>query len=332
MPRVGAMAHRAFRAAPWLLALVACAAPPAQAADTPARCPPAAAARLTPKVLEDARRQPVDRGYLWRLEKDGRTSWLHGSLHLGQAAWTVPGPRVAEALRRSDTIALELDPLDEDAMKPLLAPGDPVRRAQVMTPARSERLERAWAAACANDDGGAHRQLQSLLQVTALSGLAARGDGLYTDFAIDNVLAGYARRARLPLVQLESAQAQLALFTTDTAEEEIEQVDDALDELENGKLRQRMRELADMWARGDLPRLRDYENWCECMQTASERAQMKKLLDERNPHLADGIAALHDKGQRVFAAVGALHMVGPMGLVALLEQRGFTVTQVVPAP
>ena len=32
------------------------------------------------------------------------------------------------------------------------------------------------------------------------------------------------------------------------------------------------------------------------------------------------------------AAVGALHMVGPQGLVTLLGQRGFSVTQVVPAP
>lgn len=308
------------------LAGAAAAAQPAAPA-----CPPSAEARLTPQVLEQARRRPVDRGYLWRIEKDGRTSWLYGTLHLGRAAWVVPGPRIALALRQADTVALELDPLDTEAMQPLLAPGDPVRRAEVMTPARADRLDRQWAAACAREPGNAHLKLQPILQTTALAGYVARADGLYTDFAIDTVLAGYARRAKLPLVALETVQTQLALFTADSAREEIEQVDDALTELENGKLRQRMLELADMWSRGDLPRLSDYERWCECMQTPAERAMMKKLLDDRNPHLADGIAALHDRGQRVFAAVGALHMVGPQGLVTLLGQRGFTVTQVVPA-
>lgn len=329
LPILKALAACITRAAACGLALAGAAAAAQPAAPA---CPPSAEARLTPQVLEQARRRPVDRGYLWRIEKDGRTSWLYGTLHLGRAAWVVPGPRIAQALRQSDTVALELDPLDTDAMQPLFAPGDPVRRAEVMTPARVERLNRQWAAACAREPGDPQLKLQPILQTTALAGYVARADGLYTDFAIDTVLAGYARRAKLPLVALESVQAQLALFTADSAREEAEQVDDALDELENGKLRQRMLELADMWSRGDLPRLADYERWCECMQTSAERAMMKKLLDDRNPHLADGIVAVHDRGQRVFAAVGALHMVGPQGLVTLLGQRGFSVTQVVPAP
>jgi uncharacterized protein len=44
--------------------------------------------------------------------------------------------------------------------------------------------------------------------------------------------------------------------------------------------------------------------------------------------LADSIAALHRGGERVFAAVGALHMFGPQGLPALLAARGFEVERV----
>lgn len=295
-------------------------------------CPPTAQSRLTPAVVAQAQRQPEDRGYLWRLEKAGRVSWLYGTLHLGRAAWTVPGPRLAGALRQADTLALELDPLDAEAMKPLLAPGDPARRGQVLKPERTRRLQRQWQAVCAAEEGQRLSTLPPVLQVTALSGHAARADGLFPDFAIDAVLAGYARRARLPLVALESARDQRQLFVPETAAEEAEQVDDALAELENGRLRRRLGELAQMWASGDLARLASYPQWCECMQTPAERAQMRQLLDERNPALARGIAGLHDGGLRVFAAVGALHMVGPQGLPALLEQRGFAVRQVLPAP
>jgi hypothetical protein len=55
---------------------------------------------------------------------------------------------------------------------------------------------------------------------------------------------------------------------------------------------------------------------------------MKRLLDDRNSGLADGIERMHASGQRVFAAVGALHMVGPQGLPALLAARGFQVVAV----
>lgn len=302
------------------------------AAQPEAACPPSAQSQLTPQAVKAAQRQPQDRGFLWRLERDGRTSWLYGTLHLGRAAWVVPGPQLAAALRASDTMALEIDPLDLEAMKPLFEPGDPVRRAQVLTPERLRRLQRQWQAACAEDADGRHARLQPMLQTTVLSGQSAQRDGLYTDFAIDLVLAGYARRAGVPLVALESAQSQMDLFRADTAEEEAQQIDEALDELENGRLRQRMGELAAMWARSDWPRLQAYEQWCECLDTPAERALMRRLLDERNPGLADGIEALHARGQRVFAAVGALHMVGPTALPVLLAQRGFVLTPVLPAP
>ncbi len=42
------------------------------------------------------------------------------------------------------------------------------------------------------------------------------------------------------------------------------------------------------------------------------------LNDERNPAMAERIEALHSEGQRLFVAVGALHMTGPKALPALL--------------
>jgi uncharacterized protein YbaP (TraB family) len=63
-----------------------------------------------------------------------------------------------------------------------------------------------------------------------------------------------------------------------------------------------------------------------------DKRRMRRYLDDRNPSLADGIATLHKLGQRVFGAVGALHMIGPNGLPALMAARGFTVTRVVPEP
>jgi uncharacterized protein len=59
---------------------------------------------------------------------------------------------------------------------------------------------------------------------------------------------------------------------------------------------------------------------------------MKKMLDDRNGPLAEAIDILHLRGKPVFAAVGALHMVGAMGLPALLSNKGYTVTRVEFAP
>lgn len=54
---------------------------------------------------------------------------------------------------------------------------------------------------------------------------------------------------------------------------------------------------------------------------------VKMLLTDRNARMRDNAKPLFDKGE-AFVAVGALHLPGPNGLVALLRQSGFTVTAI----
>jgi hypothetical protein len=164
--------------------------------------------------------------------------------------------------------------------------------------------------------------------VSALAGLVARADGLYPEFGVDETMAVSARNGNKPIFALENAADQVKALTGDSEAEETEQVDAALDELESGKLRGQMKELADVWARSDADKLARYADWCDCLRTPAEQRLMKRLLDDRNPGLADGIERMHAGGKGVFAAVGALHMIGAQGLPALMAKRGFTVTPV----
>ncbi|MDM0010731.1 TraB/GumN family protein [Variovorax sp. J22G73] len=289
-----------------------------------AACPPSAIASL--EKPGTALRNGVDRGMLWRIERDGRTSWLYGTIHVGRGDWVRPGPTIQKALTQSDTLALEIDSRDEATAAAMARPADPEALARVLTGERARRLERQNAEACVPP--GALSKLQPILQVTALAGLVARADGLYPEFGVDETLAVSARNSNKPIVALESAAAQLKVLTGESEAEEGEQIDAALDELESGKLRGQLKELADVWARSDAARLARYADWCDCLNTPAEQRLMKRLLDDRNPNLADGIERLHAGGKGVFAAVGALHMIGAQGLPTLMAARGFTVTPV----
>ncbi|QNK71493.1 TraB/GumN family protein [Variovorax sp. PAMC26660] len=289
-----------------------------------AACPPSAIASLEKPGV--ALRNGIDRGMLWRIEKDGRTSWLYGTIHIGRGDWVRPGPTIQKALTQSDTLALELDSRDEATAKTMSQPADPALVARVLSGERARRLERQNSEACVPP--GALSKLSPILQVTALAGLVARADGLYPEFGVDETLAVSARNSNKPIVALESAAEQLKVLTGESEAEEAEQVDAALDELESGKLRGQMKELADVWARSDAAKLARYADWCDCLNTPAEQRLVKRLLDDRNPGLADGIERLHGGGKSVFAAVGALHMIGPQGLPTLMAARGFTVTPV----
>ncbi len=296
-----------------------------RAVDDDARCPPAAAAPTQDDVLAGMR-EAVDSGLLWKATKGGRSVWLYGTIHVAQRAWMYPGPHVLQALLASDTLALELDPTDPDIVARLQkairrGPGAPA-----LPEALQRRLLAQMAAACVAPDTLA--ALRPEMQAVSLDVLQGRRLGLYPDYGIDVFLAGMARGLRKPIRSLETPESQAALLVSNDAAETARSVGELLDELEAGKGTAMLQRLAGDWQRGDLADLGAYASWCECLETASERADFVKLVDDRNPLMADKVVQWHAEGRSLFVAVGTLHLIGPAGLPALLASRGFQVERV----
>lgn len=316
---------RATFAALSALALSALLGAPAAQAQAAADCPPVAAP-LTDAQLEAGARAARDHGFLWRISRDGRSSYLYGTLHVARLAWAFPGPAQRDALDRSDTLALEIDLLDP-AMQERMAKALASRARLTLPAALQARLEERARVECLPPQALA--PLAPELQVTVLATLAGRRDGFDASYGIDAVLAAYGRALKLDVVSLESPESQIRALQMGSPAETIELVDGALAEMESGRARAALRRMATIWAEGDLAELQRYEAWCDCVKTPADRALLARLLDARNPALADSIARLHAVGQRVFAAVGALHMIGPTGLPALMAQRGYRVERIV---
>jgi uncharacterized protein len=114
----------------------------------------------------------------------------------------------------------------------------------------------------------------------------------------------------------------------DNPTEALTAVEEGLTQLEDGSAQALMGKLAQSWADSDHATINSYADWCKCVSTDKERAEMKRALDDRNLPMAERINTLHSQGRTVFTAVGALHMIGPMGLPALMQQRGFAVEKV----
>ena len=308
------------RLAAGLTCLLVAAAPAAAASA----CPPPPQAP-TPEQWQAARQ--TDRGLLWRLQRDGRSLWLYGTVHVGRPEWTLPGPRVAEALAASEVLALEIDPTDPAVQQALAQPD---AAAAPLPPALLARLGAQVAAACL--PAGALDGMAPAMQAVVLSVLQGRWLGLDPAFAQEVSLAQAARRAGRRIVALETVALQQQVLAPADADAARAQVEQALLQLESGSGRSTIARLARAWETSDLAALEDHASWCDCVRDDAERAAMQALNDARNPALADGIEALHRAGRPVFAAVGALHMTGPAALPRLLAARGFEVRQVLPAP
>jgi uncharacterized protein len=317
--------HLLARWAVWASLALAWAGPAVGAVAT-TTCPPPLPAVTTSTGKALAK----DHGLLWRVSRDGRSSYLFGTLHVGKPAWQQLGPQLTAALQTSDVLAVEVDPSDPalaDALRealPLAAASDASSAA--LSPALQARLDKAFERACV--DGQAMAGLHPVLQMTALTVMQARWLGSDAAYASEHLLAGQARAQGLRIVSLETpAQQVQALVPADAAEAD-KVLSQGLAQLEKQSGRRLLARLIKTWETGDLAALENFEAWCECASSAEERRFYRRLNDERNPGLADGIEVQHAQGHRVLAAVGALHMTGPQSLPRLLAKRGFKVERI----
>lgn len=293
------------------------------AQDAP-QCPPAAQA-LTPELFQAAAAQARDRGLLWRVTKGGHTSYLYGTLHVGRAEWMAPGPTVRRALQETDTLALELDPLDETVQREMAA-GMAHAKARPLPAALQSRLLQALQAQCLPAETVDHATPEML--VYTLSTLVGRQDGLEPTYGSEILLSILGHSSGRPVVSLETVALQLKTLLAQDAAEAETVVQEGLDDLDSDRARTVLLKSAQVWENGELAELERYPQWCQCADTPLDKKLMRRLLNDRNPGLAKRIDQLHTQGHKLFAAVGAMHMTGALGIPALLTQRGYRVERV----
>ena len=293
-------------------------AAPSQAAES---CP-APAQRPTAEQIAEGMKNANDRGALWTITKDGKTSYLYGTIHIGRMEWMFPGPKVTAALMNTGALALEVDVTAPDTPQQRMAAAPPV----TLTDADRSRLAKIAEGECVPP--GALDALHPVMQTIALAGLIGRRDGLHIQYGQEPSLTSLAKFMDRPVLSLETMALQMDVIIPDDPATARLAFEEALKDLEDPDARSKTRLLADAWERGDLEAIDTIEEVCQCQPTPLQREGFLALNDGRNPGLARRIAEEHAKGVPVLAAVGILHMTGDKAVPKLLAEMGFEVTRV----
>jgi uncharacterized protein len=317
---------RRIAAAILTLSLMGLLIAPAAAQKAPA-AKPACLAEFTPpsaQQVSTAQAKARDRGALWSATKDGRTSYLYGSIHIGKLDWVFHGPEVLKAFQQTDALALEIDLLDPNVMqrstalqkqKALKLPADLQRRMRAQLQLACLPVQQMEA-------------MHPVLQAFTVQIMAARHEGLEIAYGQELTFASMAQETKKKIISLETVELQMAALLPSDAKESITIVEQMLKQLETGTAKTVLAQLSGYWETGNVEQVARYEEWCQCMSTELERNFLRRLNDGRNPHMADRIASEH-ANQSLFTAVGMLHMTGPQSLPKLLEERGFKVERIV---
>lgn len=306
-------------------------APPALWAQEGVR--PQASQRADEQVTERATEAAApNRGALFKVARDGHTLYLFGTIHVGAPDFYPLEGRVLGALERAAVLALEIDPLADPARMAqavrqygMYARGAGSAQADLPAPYRPRlaRLLRQYALDADTVAGMKPWLLASVLTVSEFS-----AQGYDTALAVDAWLARQAHQRKLPVLELESPQSQMALFDRMTIEEQSRFLQEGIDAIEDHQQGSQAREIAEAWRAADATALDTLARKAADDDTFSGRFVRRVLLDERNPGLADGIAALLARETNSLAAIGVLHLVGTNSVPELLRKRGLAVERI----
>ena len=285
------------------------------------------------RVLEKAAQLENSEALLWKIEKAGTApSHLFGTIHLSDSRVTTIPPKVTGALFSSTTLALEVTDLSDAALGAamaasagLLVYADGQTLEQKLQKVEFERVQ------VVVEKAGIPGDVAKLLKPWLVSTLLAISDCERRQIdagapVVDMRLGEYAKEKGIPVVGLETIELQLAALASVPDEEQLQMLKVGLKYAD--RTSDMLETLLQLYLKRQMGAAMPFQIALaekSGVPASAFDGFQKSLLVDRNATMAKKAAPLIDKGQ-AFIAVGALHLPGKTGLVALLREAGYTVT------
>jgi uncharacterized protein YbaP (TraB family) len=275
---------------------------------------------------------PTDTGnaFLWEV-KDGRgrggTAYLVGSIHMGREGELALPPSMEAAFAKSDALVVEVDTgkVDTAAMQQLVMELGRFPQGQGL----SQRLDPATltllgrATERLGVPASAFEPLRPWLVSMVLSVTELQKAGYQQGHGVDRAFLDRARAASKAILELETAEGQVRLLAGTPEPLQDLMLRDQLRRTREAS--EVLEQLVSAWKAGDADGMASL--LLEGAADPTYRPVYERIFFERNVQMASRVDALLAQPRTHFVVVGAGHVVGPQGLVALLQKQGHTVRQ-----
>jgi uncharacterized protein YbaP (TraB family) len=276
---------------------------------------------------------------LWQGRMGAHEVSLFGTIHVPDERVLALPPAVGHAFDRADRVVTEiaLDARQQAALAAALLLPEGQRLRAIIGEARFARLEARVRTALASTApeaaplvAGMLDRLKPWAAMAQLASLEYLPDLLAGRTSLDAQLYASATAAGKKVGGLETVAEQAGTFDVFSLDEQAALLDEALRDLEvpHGPTGAMM---VQWYLEGDGEKLA-----AALVQGSGDRTLARKfeaeVLVKRNHRMADRIEALRrdTPDERLFVAVGALHLVGTENLPQLLQARGYDISRVRP--
>jgi uncharacterized protein YbaP (TraB family) len=261
----------------------------------------------------------------WEVAGKHNTVYLLGSVHLlhenDRALPSVTEHAYLDAevlVEELDIYAMLGEVMSPEALKHQFLPQGQVL-AEILGPELNDKLRAAVKPL--NLDMDYLSRMQPWFVATTVSSLRLMKSGYSPQDGVDYQIAERAHRDGKPIEGFETAVQQLGYFASMSMDQQRQFLAATLEESESAD---ELRTITDAWRRGDLAALETLLK--QSMDESPELFGM--IISDRNRNWLPRIEQmLADPTKDYLVVTGALHMIGPQGLVELLHAKGYRITR-----
>ena len=278
---------------------------------------------------------------LWKVEDPTSGAQLHlfGAIHFGRDAMYPLPAEVEQAYSSATALVVEVNligmaPADMSAILQRDGQNPPgvllqgLVGADVWAQLEQVSIEQGL-------DLQAFQPMKPWLTAMQLATMQMRTSGFSDALGIDRYFLERASVADSgkTIIELESLQSQLAIFSDLSIKDQTHFLQQALEEFELGSVY--LTEIADAWSQGNESSLQALISgtFKVLPGAAADSATVKMyqaIFTDRNAEMAARVVELLGRGESAFVVVGVGHLIGGTGIVQLLVDQGYKVTSVAP--
>jgi uncharacterized protein len=287
------------------------------------------------KIMAQAAATENAGALLWKIERAGRSaSYLFGTVHLTDERVTKLSPAVEQALSQARTIALEVSDVSEKATATVIAQSAPLvmftdgrRLDGLLSGTEYEAVKKIVARS------GMPSDLAALFKPWIVTMILSVSDCERTSVqqgarVLDMKIAEMGKARGIEVVGLETIPEQLQALAAVPEPQQLDMLRASLKFAD--RTNDLMETLVQLYLDRKISAAMPFQIALAKEVGIGDDAFVgfqQKLLTDRNAKMRSTAEPMLEQGG-VFIAVGALHLPGKQGLVALLREAGYTVTPI----
>ncbi len=266
---------------------------------------------------------------LYKVQSGGSTVYLLGSIHLAKPSLYPLDGAIEAAYAESGALVVELDPESQESVAVI---GRAVMTQGIYPEGRSLKSELTPqtynALKTYVDKAGLSMEIMQSMRpwtvMLQLSMMEMMRLGYSPELGIDRHFLTRARRDGKPVLELESAESQMALLSRDDKTFQDLLLRYTLESMH--EMRPLLEKMVKSWKAGDAAALSSIVSSSLVVDPRLDEI-FDILITRRNDAMTAKIVTYLKTGRDYFVVVGAGHVVGEAGIVSQLRQKGYKVTQ-----